>query len=124
MVTNDDGIDSIGLHVLARAMRPFGEVVIAAPDQEYSGFGAAVGTLFTMRPEVRVATVDGIDEALPALDLINWHRRPWPRPTRARRAPTTSSAGKRSRVPFGAAWRRRRRRRVMGVLGDGVARRR
>ena len=63
MVTNDDGIDSIGLHVLARAMRPFGEVVIAAPDQEYSGFGAAVGTLFTMRPEVRVATVDGIDEA-------------------------------------------------------------
>ena len=32
LVTNDDGIDSIGLHVLARAMKPFGEVVIAAPN--------------------------------------------------------------------------------------------
>lgn len=28
LVTNDDGIDSTGLHVLARAMRPHGEVVI------------------------------------------------------------------------------------------------
>ena len=43
LVTNDDGIDSIGLHVLARAMRPFGDVVVAAPDEEYSGFGAALG---------------------------------------------------------------------------------
>ena len=32
LVTNDDGIDSVGLHVLARAMRPYGEVVVAAPD--------------------------------------------------------------------------------------------
>ena len=30
LVTNDDGIDSVGLHVLARAMRQFGEVVVAA----------------------------------------------------------------------------------------------
>jgi len=63
LVTNDDGIDSIGLHVLARAMRPFGEVVIAAPDEEYSGSGAAVGTLFTMQPEVKVAHVEGVEEA-------------------------------------------------------------
>ena len=42
LVTNDDGIDSVGLHVLARAMKPFGDVVIAAPDQEYSGAGAAI----------------------------------------------------------------------------------
>jgi 5'/3'-nucleotidase SurE len=45
LVTNDDGIDSIGLHVLARAMRPYGEVVVAAPDQEYSGAGAAIGAV-------------------------------------------------------------------------------
>ena len=63
LVTNDDGIDSIGLHVLARAMRPFGEVVIVAPDEEYSGYGAAVGSLLTMKPEVRRSHVDGIDEA-------------------------------------------------------------
>lgn len=63
LVTNDDGIDSIGLHVLARAMAPLGDVVIAAPDEEYSGFGAALGTLFTMRPEVKDVHIDGIDEA-------------------------------------------------------------
>ena len=63
LVTNDDGIDSIGLHVLARAMRPFGEVVVAAPNTEYSGYGAALGTLHNMKPDVRVEHVEGIDEA-------------------------------------------------------------
>jgi 5'-nucleotidase len=45
LVTNDDGIDSVGLHVLARAMRPYGEVVVAAPDQANSGAGAALAAL-------------------------------------------------------------------------------
>ena len=63
LVTNDDGIDSIGLHVLARAMKPFGEVVIAAPNTEYSGYGAALGTLHNMKPNVRKEYVEGIDEA-------------------------------------------------------------
>ncbi|MDG2028255.1 MAG: 5'/3'-nucleotidase SurE [Acidimicrobiales bacterium] len=63
LVTNDDGIDSIGLHVLARAMMPFGDVVIVAPDQEYSGYGAAIGSIWLMKPEVHRAHVDGIDEA-------------------------------------------------------------
>lgn len=63
LVTNDDGIDSVGLHVLARAMRPFGDVVIAAPDQEYSGAGAAIGALHLIQPEVHHRTVEGIDTA-------------------------------------------------------------
>ena len=63
LVTNDDGIDSIGLHVLARAMREHGEVVVAAPDREYSGAGAAVGALHLLQPEARHATIEGIDEA-------------------------------------------------------------
>ena len=63
LVTNDDGIESVGLHVLARAMREFGDVVIAAPDQEYSGASAAIGALHIMRPEVHRRNVDGIDEA-------------------------------------------------------------
>ena len=63
LVTNDDGIDSVGLHVLARSMRPFGDVVIVAPDQEYSGAGAGIGSLLQMRPEVHRTEVDGIDEA-------------------------------------------------------------
>ena len=63
LLTNDDGIDSVGLHILARAMRPFGEVVIIAPDKEYSGAGAALGALHVIQPEVHRARVDGIDEA-------------------------------------------------------------
>lgn len=63
LLTNDDGIDSIGLHVLARAMRRFGDVVIVAPDREFSGASAALGALHLIQPEVRRADVEGIDEA-------------------------------------------------------------
>lgn len=63
LVTNDDGIDSIGLHVLARAMTRFGHVVVAAPDSEYSGASAALGAIHLMRPEVHRAHVDGVPEA-------------------------------------------------------------
>jgi 5'-nucleotidase len=63
LLTNDDGIDSTGLHVLARAMCPFGDVVIAAPDREFSGAGAALGALHLMQPEVQRVSVEGIAEA-------------------------------------------------------------
>ncbi len=63
LVTNDDGIDSIGLHILARAMRPFGDVVVVAPDREFSGASAAVGALHELRPEARRCSVEGIDDA-------------------------------------------------------------
>ena len=62
MVTNDDGIDSVGLHHLARALVPLGEVVIVAPDREYSGASAAVGALHEIHPEVRRAHVEGIEQ--------------------------------------------------------------
>ncbi|RMH70504.1 MAG: 5'/3'-nucleotidase SurE, partial [Actinomyces sp.] len=62
-VTNDDGIDSVGLHQLARALCDLAEVVIVAPDEEYSGSGAAVGSLHLLQPEVHRARVDGVDEA-------------------------------------------------------------
>jgi 5'-nucleotidase len=63
MVTNDDGIDSIGLHVLARSMREHGDVVIVAPDSEYSGAGAALGPLHLIKPDVHKRHIDGIDES-------------------------------------------------------------
>lgn len=63
LVTNDDGIDSTGLHVLARALVPVGDVVVVAPDTEYSGFGAALGTLHTMQPEVHEEEIEGVPEA-------------------------------------------------------------
>ena len=61
LVTNDDGIDSVGLHVLARAMRPFGEVTVVAPDAEYSGASAAIGALHLMKPQIERRDIDGID---------------------------------------------------------------
>jgi 5'-nucleotidase len=63
LVTNDDGIDSVGLHVLARAMVPHGDVVIAAPDTEYSGASAAFGALHQLRPEMHRAHIEGIETA-------------------------------------------------------------
>lgn len=61
MVTNDDGIDSIGLHVLTRALLELDgdhEVVVVAPDQEFSGASAALGALHLIQPEVRRAHID------------------------------------------------------------------
>jgi 5'-nucleotidase len=62
LVTNDDGIDSVGLHVLARAMRRHGEVVVVAPDREYSGASAAFGALHLIQPEVHRRSIDGMDD--------------------------------------------------------------
>ena len=66
LVTNDDGIDSIGLHVLAQtltaSLADTAEVVVAAPDREYSGAGAALGALHLIQPEVRRSHIDGIAE--------------------------------------------------------------
>lgn len=63
LVTNDDGIDSKGLHVLARAVAAHGEVTVVAPDREYSGASASLGVLNSMRPEVHFCTLDGVAEA-------------------------------------------------------------
>ncbi len=63
LVTNDDGIDSIGLHILARAMRAHGDVTIVAPHTEYSGAGCSVGALHLSKPDAHKAHVEGIDEA-------------------------------------------------------------
>ena len=62
-VTNDDGIDSVGLHTLARAMLPFGEVVIGAPDSEYSGASSSFGPLHLIKPELHKAHIEGIEDA-------------------------------------------------------------
>lgn len=63
LLTNDDGIDSVGLHILARSMQQFGDVTIVAPDSEYSGAGAAIGAIWEMKPEVHEVNLDGFDKA-------------------------------------------------------------
>lgn len=62
-MTNDDGIDSEGLHVLARRMQDHGDVVVVAPDREYSGASAALGPLHLIRPETQRAHLEGVSEA-------------------------------------------------------------
>lgn len=52
LVTNDDGIESAGLHALAQRFTSMGEVVVFAPSGEYSGAGAAVGHLSAGIPDV------------------------------------------------------------------------
>jgi 5'-nucleotidase len=62
LVTNDDGIDSVGLHRLAAAMCDLDgdhEIIVAAPDSEYSGAGAAIGALHLIQPVVHRTTHDG-----------------------------------------------------------------
>ena len=50
LVTNDDGIESVGIQVLAAHLADAGhEVVVVAPDRDYSGSGAALGDL---KPDV------------------------------------------------------------------------
>ncbi len=53
LVTNDDGIEARGLHALADALRPLGEVVIVAPDRQQS----AVGHALTVSEPLRVTPV-------------------------------------------------------------------
>jgi 5'-nucleotidase len=46
MVTNDDGVDSPGIHALAAALLRDGhEVFVVAPSTDHSGAGAAIGRL-------------------------------------------------------------------------------
>ncbi|WP_426572856.1 5'/3'-nucleotidase SurE [Aquihabitans sp. McL0605] len=60
-VTNDDGIESEGIHVLARALAATGhEVVVVAPDSNWSGAGAALGDFDPRQPlAVRRVEVPG-----------------------------------------------------------------
>lgn len=53
LVTNDDGVHSEGIHALAEALAPLGEVTIVAPFQEAS----AVGHALTLRRPLRLEKV-------------------------------------------------------------------
>jgi len=68
LVTNDDGIDSEGLHVLVRSMCTLDgdhEIVVAAPDREFSGAGAALGALHLLEPEI-------VRRSIPDCDAETW----------------------------------------------------
>ena len=65
LVTNDDGIESAGLHVLAAALDRAGyEVTVIAPDRDRSGIGAAIGLVHADQhldvEKVEIPGCDGI----------------------------------------------------------------
>src|SRR5215207_2039943 len=53
LVTNDDGVNSEGIKVLAEALAPLGDVTVVAPIQEAS----AIGHALTLRRPLRIETV-------------------------------------------------------------------
>lgn len=70
LVTNDDGIDAPGLHALASALHRAGyDVIVAAPRDDCSGSGAAIGNL-TAGGQIHVEprTIEGI-ETVPAFGV-------------------------------------------------------
>src|SRR5687767_15594653 len=50
LVTNDDGVHSEGIHALAAALRPLGDVIVVAPHIEAS----AIGHALTLRRPLRM----------------------------------------------------------------------
>jgi 5'-nucleotidase len=50
LITNDDGVHSAGIHALAEALAPLGEVVVVAPLSEAS----AIGHALTLRRPLRI----------------------------------------------------------------------
>jgi 5'-nucleotidase len=59
LVTNDDGVRSDGIHALADALRPLGQVIVVAPQTEAS----AIGHALTLRRPLRMEMLsDGVYE--------------------------------------------------------------
>lgn len=63
LVSNDDGIDTPGIIHLAGAMADLGEVVVIAPNREFSGASAAIGAIHLGAPTVERRDFDGGLEA-------------------------------------------------------------
>ena len=53
LITNDDGVQSEGIHALAAALRSLGDLVVVAPHQEAS----AIGHALTLRRPLRIETI-------------------------------------------------------------------
>lgn len=80
LITNDDGIYSPGIRVLARAAREFGDVRIVAPDVERSSTGHAITAarpltyLETPIEEFNAYRVNGTPADCVALGTYHWEK--------------------------------------------------
>jgi 5'-nucleotidase len=64
LVTNDDGIDSLGLYALASAVAEHGDVMVVAPDQEFSGASSAIGSIADMRPQAHRREISDLPDEI------------------------------------------------------------
>ena len=60
LVTNDDGIESKGLWVLAKAMSRVGQVSVIAPDKERSGVGSSLSFRSDISIDEVVSSIPGV----------------------------------------------------------------
>lgn len=68
LVTNDDGIESPGLWAAVAALLPLGELLVVAPDCQWSGAGRSMPHHVTGRLMVADREVDGIPVVAYAVD--------------------------------------------------------
>lgn len=69
LVTNDDGIESTGLRVLARRLARVGEVTVFAPSYDLSGSSAAIGPIGDGLPDVIEVDTDDLGDVRAAYHL-------------------------------------------------------
>ncbi|MDR2927567.1 MAG: 5'/3'-nucleotidase SurE [Cytophagaceae bacterium] len=60
LVTNDDGVKAKGIRALIQAVRPFGDVVVVAPDKSMSGMSHAI-TVKVPLYLAKVSSEDGLE---------------------------------------------------------------
>lgn len=77
LVTNDDGINSQGLWAAVDALLPLGEVLVVAPDQQWSGGGRSMPRHVTGKYDLNTVMVDDravqayAVDASPALTVVH-----------------------------------------------------
>jgi 5'-nucleotidase len=59
LVTNDDGIGSPGLWAVVEALLPLGQILVAAPERQWSGCGRCMPTDVTCAVRDAICTVQG-----------------------------------------------------------------
>jgi 5'-nucleotidase len=52
LITNDDGVQALGINKLIEAIRPLGEVVVVAPDSPRSGMSSAISAINPIRAKL------------------------------------------------------------------------
>lgn len=67
LVTNDDGVESVGLIRLAATLGETSEVVVAAPAADFSGSGTGIGR-FSPAAGVQISPLTGFDHGSQAID--------------------------------------------------------